>query len=52
MRGQHTARCIGILVYIEHYALVRRIVPRLTRKQVRQDEPDHPGYEVETQKNF
>jgi hypothetical protein len=30
--------------------MVRRIV--LSRKHVRQDEPDHPGYEVETQKYF
>ena len=33
-------------------AVVRRIVSRLSRKHVRQDKPDHPGYEVETQKYF
>jgi len=32
--------------------LVTRIISRLTRKQVRQDEPNYPGYDVETQKYF
>jgi hypothetical protein len=32
--------------------MMRRVASRLSRKQVRQDEPDHPGYEVETQKYF
>ena len=32
--------------------MVRRFVPQLCRKHVRQDERDHPGYDVETQKYF
>ena len=56
---QHTARYTGILVCIEHSARGHRPEKRtpklqrpLSRKHVRQDEPDHPGYEVETQNYF
>ena len=32
--------------------MMRHIVSRLSRKHVRQDEPDHPGYDVEAQEYF